>query len=249
MFSARAAIQTVHFEDSEFLIARWFSYLDILGSLSGPKSPAPLSFDIYWPQSEFAAEDEIDCLLGFTSRYIRILGNVATLVKECEPERLDEINRVRPNWIPTTDTEQKARSLLAALHDSRSRPVSPCMHRGPPSDDAEADDSLDNQEVLATNELYHWAGIIQVLRRTLNVPTDSDEVREAVSAVVEKLDMIRAGSSAEACLLFPMFTAGCEARDAEQRRKIMARLKDVESFGMRQVCYTASCPRNGVKLC
>jgi hypothetical protein len=227
-------------ESETFFLGRWFAYLDVLGSLSGPKSPAPLNFSTYWPEGNSASEDEIDCLLGFTSRYIRILGNVASLVKECEPERLDGNGRVHSNWTPTLETERKARELLFALQDSRLRHSRPCPHRGPPAEDIEADYSQESQEVIATNDLYHWAGTIQVLRRTLNLSPDSNEVREAVTAVIARLEDIRAGSSAEACLLFPMFTAACEASNPVQRQKIMGRLEDVESFGLKQV----RCPQS-----
>jgi hypothetical protein len=38
-----------------------------------------------------------------------------------------------------------------------------------------------------------------------------------------------------ACLLFPIFAAGCDAQDEGQREKIMGRLKGVEALGMYQV--------------
>lgn len=43
---------------------------------------------------------------------------------------------------------------------------------------------------------------------------------------------IRPGSTAEANVLFPLFTAGCHALELGQREKIISRLCTVESFGM-----------------
>jgi len=60
-------------------------------------------------------------------------------------------------------------------------------------------------------------------------------VRDAVREIVGALYKVRKGSTAEACLLFPMFTAGCDAQDEKQRVLIMDRLKGVEEFGMSQV--------------
>jgi len=53
---------------------------------------------------------------------------------------------------------------------------------------------------------------------------------------VESLDRVRRGSTAEACLLFPMFTAGCHAKGEGRRGRIMERLRSVEGSGMTQVC-------------
>ena len=56
-------------------------------------------------------------------------------------------------------------------------------------------------------------------------------VREIATALYK----IRKGGPAESCLLFPMFTAGCEAKEQSQRDVIMERLKSVEGSGMFQV--------------
>jgi len=53
---------------------------------------------------------------------------------------------------------------------------------------------------------------------------------------VECLDRVRRGSTAETCLLFPMFTAGCHAKGEGRRGRIMERLRSVEGSGMTQVC-------------
>jgi hypothetical protein len=58
------------------------------------------------------------------------------------------------------------------------------------------------------------------------------EVQHAVREIVGLLSKIRRGSTAEACLMFPIFAAGCDTEDQGQRDKIMERLRSVEGFGM-----------------
>ena len=89
----------------------------------------------------------------------------------------------------------------------------------------------------------------------------------AVREIVSALYKVRKGGTAEACLLFPMFTAGCDALAEEeddgrdggggggggrdgggkggvggkgQREVIMERLRCVEATGMTQVCGLCS---------
>jgi hypothetical protein len=59
-----------------------------------------------------------------------------------------------------------------------------------------------------------------------------------VREIVSLLHQVRKASAAEACLLFPMFTAGCDAQDGEERNFILERMKGVEGIGMSQVGVT-----------
>ena len=65
--------------------------------------------------------------------------------------------------------------------------------------------------------------------------SEHPEVQSAVREIVEILFKVRKGGTAEACLLFPMFTAGCDAKDSYQREKILERIISVEKSGMTQV--------------
>ena len=94
----------------------------------------------------------------------------------------------------------------------------------------------DSLEMAATNEAFHWAGLVHLHRRILGKPSSHADVQNAVREIFGALYKVRrGGSSAEAGLLFPMFTAGCDAQDERQRSEILERIKSVEGFGMTQV--------------
>jgi transcription factor-like protein len=238
MLEARASSRARYFEDRTFFLSRWFGYLDIIGSLSGPQSEAPTNFDLYWVEDPNEPDGVIDCFFGCTMLCMKLLGQVATLVKEAQYLRLDEKRRVRSKWAPSPIIKQKADRLLEELLESVSFGGRTCPHEVMSPGSVESQ-KLDLRELETTNTLYHWAGIIQLRRRVLNNAQDSYEVKEAVSFVLDNLDKIRAGSPAEACLLFPIFTAGCEAMDTDQRQRVKSRISDIEGFGMKQVCV---CP-------
>lgn len=237
-----------------YFLSRWFAYLDVMGSLSGRKNDRPLNCSYLVVthgsncdngQATIADDDDddngdvdedpyqIDCLLGFTTRCVGILAQIAELAKECERFRLDENGDVRDDWQPGHDVVQRAEQLRLDLQEAREHTYKACPHRGPSENESEA--GWDSQEIMATNEMFHWAGLIHLARRVLNRPSDDPEVQNAVRMIVAGLYKIRHGSTAEACLLFPMFTAGCDAQEQSQRDRIMSRLRSVENFGMTQI--------------
>ncbi|KAK5295667.1 hypothetical protein LTR16_000957 [Cryomyces antarcticus] len=249
---ARGGPQSAHRKDKvSYFLSRWFAYLDVLGSLSGSKNGQPLSA-VYWSNNDLGGEDDfqIDCLLGFTSHCIGVLARIAELARQCDIERIDSAGTIRANWRPSPATIAAAEKLEADLRQGREHVYKGCMHHRPsfssPSSTTattsstpllppESEVGWDSLEVYATNAAFHWAGLIHLNRRVLGRPSTDPEVQNAVREIVGALYKVRPGSTAEACLLFPMFTAGCDAQDAGQREKIMTRLKSVEGCGMTQV--------------
>ncbi|EUC40902.1 hypothetical protein COCMIDRAFT_107576 [Bipolaris oryzae ATCC 44560] len=219
-----------------YFLSRWFAYLDVVGSLSGHKNDMPLG-SFYWSsENESADEDlEIDCLMGFTTRCVGSLARISELSKRCEPHRIDEHGDVREDWVPSQDVVEEAINIRRTLEDGLSdRNIrKACRHGSDASSESER--AWDTTEIYATNKLFHWAGLIQLHRRVLGKSALDPEVQHAVRAIVELLFKIRRGSSAEACSLFPMFAAGCDAQDVGQREKILDRLRGVEGFGLNQV--------------
>ncbi|KAF1845811.1 uncharacterized protein K460DRAFT_115511 [Cucurbitaria berberidis CBS 394.84] len=219
-----------------YFLSRWFAYLDVLGSLSGGKNDVPLG-SFYWSSENATADEEfeIDCLMGFTTRCFGSLARISELAKLCESQRIDDEGNVREDWAPNSEVVKQAvqiqQELEEGLLDRNIRKG--CNHRA--SAASESEGTWDATEIYATNEMFHWAGLIHLYRRVLGKPALDIEVQYAVREIVGLLYKIRRGSTAEACLLFPMFAAGCDAQDEGQREKIMDRLRGVEGFGLNHV--------------
>jgi len=234
---ARGGAQSVHRQDKvTYFLSRWFAYLDVLGSLSGSKNDRPLFSGNYWANDDPNDENEfqIDCLLGFTSRCVSILAKIAELARQCDFERIDLNGNIRRAWKPSTDTVNSAEKLQRDLQDARTHVYKGCAHRH--SQSSESEEGWESLEMVATNDAFHWAGLVHLHRRVLGKPTSNPEVQNAVREIVGALYKVRKGGTAEACLLFPMFTGGCDARDQGQREKIMERIRNMEGSGMTQVC-------------
>ncbi|KAF2720680.1 hypothetical protein K431DRAFT_285589 [Polychaeton citri CBS 116435] len=230
-----------------FFLSRWFAYLDVFGSLSGSqKAELPL-FDSYhedgggqWLVNR--ADDEIyqiDCFFGFSGRCIALLAGVAEMSAECDRQRIDPItNQIKVGWRPDEHVRQRAEALRRRLEASAHNVYRGCMHvDDDPAIEREGEGVSveDVEETYAVNEAYHWAGLIHLMRRVLNVPSEHPDVQQQVRNVLNSLLKIRRGSSAEGCLLFPMFSAGCECLRESEREVFRDRLRVVEGWGMHQV--------------
>ncbi|RMZ92661.1 hypothetical protein DV736_g127, partial [Chaetothyriales sp. CBS 134916] len=221
-----------------FFLTRWMAYLDVMGSLSGNRSDEPLFTGNYWSSStdlsspttakELSLDDEslededdytIDCLLGFTTKCVSILAQVALLARECEPHRIDPVtSKIRLDWRPGPDIEARADKLKRDLEHAMNHEQKNYAH-----------------ESLSTNSAFHYAGLVHLLRRVHNLPRSDPAIQSAVHSIITVLSSVRVGGSAEACCLFPTITAGLEAEGEVDRMEVIRRLKKAEQLGMCQV--------------
>jgi hypothetical protein len=263
-----------------YFLTRWLAYLDVMGSLSGRRNEEPLFAGNYWSnnsgsevgsvhslslESDLEGEDDdytIDCLLGFTTRCVQILAQVASLAHACDKHRIDDqTNLVRAEWRPSQLILDQADRLKSDLEHARDHEQKNCAHHSPVVSKASLHETQNGHyhaqthththnsgnsfgslmtqqeanEALLTNSAFHWAGLIHLLRRVHNLPREDPQVQRAVHEVVNIISEIREGGSAEACLLFPMFSAGVEAIEKDDRELILKRVKGAEGIGMSQV--------------
>ncbi|THX79129.1 hypothetical protein D6D05_05076 [Aureobasidium pullulans] len=224
-------------------LARWFAYLDVIGSLSGFRNEAPLddcymSFDHDDDHSDDAYGFTIDCFFGFTNCCISLLARVARLARQCGAQRIDEDGNIDIHWQPGSEILEQAESLKEELSHSRHHIQRGCRHSntGTEEDQTHSERTrLELQEMVSVNESFHLAGLIHLHRRVFCLPSSSPVIQENVKLVLKALSGVRRGGTAESSLLFPMFSAGCEATDPADREAILERLKLVEGLGMTYV--------------
>lgn len=220
--------------------ARWLGYLDICGSLSCRGSEPPLL--IYNSVLRTCCAEEydelrVDCFSGFTPRTGFRLMRLGRLVHECDDERFDEMGTFLADWRPPADVVREAETLMGELEQSNMLAHASGKH-------FQDSKTLD---MVAIDKAFAYAGILHLHRRVLCTPPSAPPVQEAVDELNSALKLIRAGTPAEVSVLLPLFTAGCETQDPQQRAEIIERLSALEKTGMKQVSWpnerwnTASC--------
>lgn len=106
-------------------LARWFAYLDILGSLSCWRSGPPVLHGDYWsPIHPGDSVDEdayyrVDCLEGFTPQTGRFLARLGHLTNRCDNERSDGAGNHLPDWTPSPNVALAANTLLEDMAQAR----------------------------------------------------------------------------------------------------------------------------------
>ncbi|KAI0136309.1 fungal-specific transcription factor domain-containing protein [Xylariales sp. AK1849] len=210
----------------------WAAYLDVIGTLSGaPKDSSTAWILDYEMEDKHDGYDEIDCIMGFSTRCVYLLAKVADLARKCDAERRGPDNKALEGWVPGDETVSTALKLEGDFQDSMSLPVTPCRHIHTGGNL----DKWDRVELAATNEAFHWAGLIHLYRRILGRPSEDEGVQSAVRNIIHASSRIRKGGAADICSLFPIFTAGCDAKDEAQRAFILERIEAGETYRMTQV--------------
>lgn len=228
----------------------WLAYIDIFGSLSSRTLEEPLFYatldELRHDITSNSSDDDdytIECMLGFTSHCVPILAQIANLARLCSNERHDdETGTIDHGWQPSPATRLECDRLQDELERSRIHPVKLCPHyhyheisRNTGNAFFNSEDAIAVVESAATNDAFHRASLIHLLRRVRNLPRGAPEIQNAIHEIVGALSKVRPGGSAEACLLFPMFTAGAEAENEHTRLLILERVKSLEEVGMMQV--------------
>jgi Fungal specific transcription factor domain len=228
----------------------WLAYIDVFGSLSSRTMEEPLFYatleESPRDDASILSDDDdytIECMLGFTSHCVPIFARIANLARLCSNQRDGFVTgKVDHHWQPSPEVQIECDRLQANLERSRIHSVKLCPHylhsdASTVGENAliESDDAIAVVESAATNDAFHRAALIHLLRRVRNLPRGTREVQDSIKEIVGALSKVRPCGSAEACLLFPMFTAGVEAEDKDTRLLILDRVKRLESVGMMQV--------------
>ncbi|KAF3483746.1 C6 zinc finger domain-containing protein [Arthroderma uncinatum] len=214
---------------------RWLGYLDIFGSLSSRRTEPPLFDGAYWSlensgeegqSSVVDKEFEIDCFTGFTPRCCSFLARLGELTHQCDNVRVDPAGRLFTSWNPPATVIGRAEQLLHDMQEaSPDRTPGRRTHHQKPVE----------PNMAAVDEAYRLAGMIHLHRRVFGRETSDPVVRDLVDALVDALNQVSRGGQEEVCVLFPLFTAGCESQNASQRQQASKRVQGFESVGMKQI--------------
>lgn len=235
----------------------WLAYLDVMGTMSGGRHESSTAWILEYQKDEYEEEwDEIDCIMGMTTRGVYILAKIAELAKECDILRANAAQAsVGATAVPTTTSSSSSTSATMqprkaweppksivtrawALEDetniSMSHPPQPCKHLHASGNVAR----WERHEMAALNEAFHWAGLVHLHRRVLGKASGHEDVQAAVLKIHACLGTVPLGCDAEASMLFPLFAAACETADPDMRALVTERMDSLRQSGFLQVDRT-----------
>lgn len=213
----------------------WVSYLDLLGTLSGKGrgEKSSISWMLAYQQDEFEEEwDEVDCIMGMTTRAVYIVAKIAELVAECDALLYSRGSSSDNNtaqettaaWKPPEAMLLRAWTLEDEIRASMVRPPQPCKHLH-----ASGNVGLwEQRDMAALNAAFHWSALVHLHRRVHCQASGHGDVQAAVRKIHACMADIPLGSNAEASVLFPLFTAACETREEALRAAVRVRLASIE---------------------
>lgn len=215
MILARSGAQSFDRKDLDsYFLVRWFARLEVFGSLSGHKNERPLPVGDYWPIDDSENKFQVDCILGCSHYYIILLAIIPYVAGEHPGS---DIRSLQP----------AEEALFSDFDEAHKHPFAGCTKV--------KHDGLAILEMEFTNTAFYLAGLIDLNRRVLNPPHRSLQRLAAIREIVCLLSKIRLGGTAEACLLYPIFTAGTAALALYLRKDILDGLKRMERSGMSHV--------------
>nr|KAK5438804.1 hypothetical protein LTR18_008239 [Exophiala xenobiotica] len=91
------------------------------------------------------------------------------------------------------------------------------------------------EEMRLTHRIFVHAALLHLYRRVQNLPKSHIKPAHSVYMILENLEKLPTDSTASILILWPVFSAGCETDDTEQRRRIEERMRIMERFGMGNV--------------
>ncbi|KAI9931431.1 hypothetical protein MW887_010006 [Aspergillus wentii] len=209
--------------------ARWLGYIDIMGALSCRLNEPPLLtyHSVLTTCCPEGGNDDfcIDCFTGFTPRTGVFLSRLGKLVHQCDNQRFDDMGTFRSDWRPPDEVVLEAESLITDVEYVHMRAHASGKHY----------QNLGSTDIVAIDQAFRFAGILHLHRRVLGTSPYSSPVKEALDQLTEALRRIKTNTPAEVGVLFPLFTAGCETQDPQQKKEILERFRSLEKTGMKQI--------------
>lgn len=209
-------------------LARWLGYIDIMGALSCRNSGPPLDsyYHVIEASSTYTEHDDlsVDCFTGFSQRTGAALIELGKLVHHADQEQI-QTDPTSCAWKPSANAVLGTEALVAEFETLRTKAHVDHKRCGGASP----------SELVAMDQAFCCSALLHLQRRVLNRDRSSTAVHGALDGLTKAMSQMEPGGCAEVGAVFPLFTAGCEAQDYDQRMEMLDRLTALEKTGMKQV--------------
>lgn len=202
-------------------LIKWFKTMDILAALSGVHGECihnpgngplnGLSDHTTW---------HVDEISGYSLELIPILAEVSELARRIRLHAPEELGK---DYTPSPETISQVEELETTLYRLLDRPVSSeTLSRG----------GSFALELQSTHLAFVHSALLHLHRRVQLYSKGHVKVRTDVKNILDALSFIEPQSSMNILILWPIFSAGCETEESEERNTILARMGNMQKLGM-----------------
>ncbi|THY08751.1 hypothetical protein D6D01_09604 [Aureobasidium pullulans] len=194
-------------------LAKWFATLDVCASASGSYRSV-VTNDSYplletLPRPRLAQPDD---LCGYSLELMPLISRIGQLANQdpslwSSPVILDEISQLE---------------IYIGLFYEPDKPGTLAN-----TDPMEPEEKMRN-----TNNAFASSALLHLYRRVYQFSKDHHMVRTAIQNILRAVENLTASSTTIVLSLWPIFSAGCETDDAEERHFINMRMQHMESLGL-----------------
>jgi hypothetical protein len=214
-------------------LRRWSVALEVLALLCGaPMSKSDVQFVLHVAKPD-GGEHYIDEFHGFTTKLVRVFGEINLMSIELHA---NQATGKSPNPCePAASPEMRKRCFVLVKHiesmiNERNYKFHPAIQS--------SITPTDHSSFTYLNEAYHHVALLQIYVRILNLPPYAPIVQLSVKRTIYCISKMNL--SLEACpavaILQPVFTAGCEACEIQDRESVLEYLGTLErAYGMGNV--------------
>lgn len=253
--STSSLLSSTRESDIAFFLMRWFAYVDIIGALSSTRNTDNYLDDIrgdytnrYYKTvlqdldmvyEEEDSEKNIDYLLGFDVRFLPQFCEIVHLIKETENTKSKNLMDGDGN-LPASIVSRalEIKDNLTNIYEReelrRQKKLGKIMENSDPNNHSASVSSLKlKYNILRyTNKFFCDMGILNLYRRVLNVPRESQLIQLLADGMGTILEHhIEAGSSAEQCSVFCIFCSACETLNPHMRQLFHKRFLHLADMG------------------
>jgi hypothetical protein len=216
-------------DDKKLFLIRWFAVVDIFASIMSLDKTTS-SDGQFWSigaPTNTSSPQYIDEFVGFSLELMPVLARIGRMA------RLQRRRKVLGSSLGSGYAEM-ADDLEQLLADNillTEQQLSLLFTRASSPSLSHTQDPVLVDEAVYVHQMFVHAALLHLYRRVQELPELDPKPAIALASMLDLLGRLRPESPANVLILWPLFTAGCEAEDPELRDYIEACMNRIRNYG------------------
>ncbi|KAF7156356.1 hypothetical protein CNMCM6106_009623 [Aspergillus hiratsukae] len=206
-------------------LLKWFATLDILAGLSGTHEGC-VNDGQYWnlTRRPHCGIGQVDEICGYSTQLMPLLARIGQLARRNVHEQSILETFTEPSSTLSEELTDEAQDL--------ERKILSIADQSPSAAALATHDEVLASELHNTHLAFLHSALLHLYRRVELLPKSHPKVKAQVAAILDNVQAIKPFSPANVLILWPIFSAGCETDDLQERQAIRTRMANMQTMGM-----------------